>query len=423
MKKADPVTRFLAALILAGTCVAAGERAGSKSEETCETYVPIRAITRGPESHWFGYYDKPQFDPTGRYVLGAEVDFDDRSPSPDDVIRLGMVDLERDDTWIEFAETRAWSWQQGCMLQWLPGSDSKVIYNDRRGDSLVSVILDVFTGESRTLPKPIYAVSPKGDVAVGLNFARVDSTRPGYGYKGAIDPGADKLHPADDGIYAIDLHTGESRLVVSLDQIASVPGEGPMRGKHWFNHLLFNPDGTRFVFLHRWYRQAPMKGRWRTRMFTAQPNGEGLHCVADHGMVSHFIWRSPQQILAWSNEPETGARFHLYRDTTDHVEVIGEAILKRDGHCSYSPDGKWVLTDTYPDGDRMQTLMLFRPADSKLVVLGKFYLSPEHKGEYRCDLHPRWSRDGKYVCIDSMHIGDKRQMYILDVSGIVDSVE
>lgn len=67
----------------------------------------------------------------------------------------------------------------------------------------------------------------------------------------------------------------------------------------------------------------------------------------------------------------------------------------------------------------MQTLMLFRPADARLVVLGKFYLSPEHKGEYRCDLHPRWSRDGKYICIDSMHIGDKRQMYLLDVSGLV----
>jgi len=26
---------------------------------------------------------------------------------------------------------------------------------------------------------------------------------------------------------------------------------------------------------------------------------------------------------------------------------------------------------------------------------------------------------GRYVCIDSMHIGDKRQLYLLDVSGIV----
>ena len=40
--------------------------------------VPIRAITKGPHYHWFGYYDKWQFDPTGRYVLGMQVDFQHR---------------------------------------------------------------------------------------------------------------------------------------------------------------------------------------------------------------------------------------------------------------------------------------------------------------------------------------------------------
>jgi len=30
--------------------------------------APVRAITRGPKFHWFGYYDKLQIDPTGRYA-------------------------------------------------------------------------------------------------------------------------------------------------------------------------------------------------------------------------------------------------------------------------------------------------------------------------------------------------------------------
>ena len=33
----------------------------------------------------------------------------------------------------------------------------------------------------------------------------------------------------------------------------------------------------------------------------------------------------------------------------------------------------------------------------------------------RCDLDPNWSRDGRSVCIDSIHEGS-RQVYILDVS-------
>ena len=83
---------------------------------------PTRAVTRGPKFHWFGYYDKWQFDASGRYVLGMEVDFEHRSPAPGDTIRVGMVDLEDGGRWTELGRTSAWNWQQGCMLQWVPGS-------------------------------------------------------------------------------------------------------------------------------------------------------------------------------------------------------------------------------------------------------------------------------------------------------------
>src|SRR3954463_14534924 len=111
-----------------------------------ETLPPVRAITKGPKFHWFGYYDKLQFDPTGRYVLGMEVDFEHRSPKPDDEIRLGVIDLQDGDRWTEIGASRAWNWQQGCMLQWLPGSTSQVIWNDRSDGRFISRILDVKSG-------------------------------------------------------------------------------------------------------------------------------------------------------------------------------------------------------------------------------------------------------------------------------------
>ena len=57
----------------------------------------VRQITHGPRFHWFGYYDKLQFDPSSRYVLGMESDFEGRQPEPGDRIRLGIVDLEDGD--------------------------------------------------------------------------------------------------------------------------------------------------------------------------------------------------------------------------------------------------------------------------------------------------------------------------------------
>ena len=65
-----------------------------------EELPPVRAITKGPRFHWFGYYDKLEFDPSSRYVLANEVTFQGRQPKPDDVIKLGMIDLHNDDRWI-----------------------------------------------------------------------------------------------------------------------------------------------------------------------------------------------------------------------------------------------------------------------------------------------------------------------------------
>ena len=179
-----------------------------------ESHVPIEALTQGTTAHWFGYYDKHQFDPADRYVLGMAVDFEGRMPAPEDVVVLGYIDREAGNRWTAFGESRAWSWQQGCMLQWLPGSDSEVIYNDRDGTQFIAVVQNVFTGEKRVLPRAIYTVAADGKHGLSINFARIDDTRPGYGYKGGIDPEADRLIPEDDGIFLLDLTTGEDKRIL-----------------------------------------------------------------------------------------------------------------------------------------------------------------------------------------------------------------
>ncbi|MBP8955358.1 MAG: hypothetical protein KBI47_23410, partial [Armatimonadetes bacterium] len=178
---------------------------------TIDHYLPAVAITQGPKFHWFGYYDKFPWDATGRYLLALEVDFMDRVVHPDDVATIGMVDLADGNRWIPLAETQAFNWQQGTHLQWLATApEREIIYNVLKGDHYVSVIQDVFTGEKRELPRPIYAVSRDGTKAVSLNFSRVHSTRPGYGYNHLMHLAGPDVSDKD-GIWIVDLRTGENQ--------------------------------------------------------------------------------------------------------------------------------------------------------------------------------------------------------------------
>ena len=53
--------------------------------------------------------------------------------------------------------------------------------------------------------------------------------------------------------------------------------------------------------------------------------------------------------------------------------------------------------------------------------VGKFFHPWKYIDAMRCDLHPRWSPDGRFISIDSVFSGI-RQSYIIDVSKLLDDV-
>lgn len=390
------------------------------------TFPSPRAVTDGPLYCWFGYYDMPCWDAAGRRIVCLGVDFQARPPTGDDVALVMITDLETGQI-KPLTETRAFNWQQGAMMHWLPTDpDRLLILNDRVDGRFVSVIVDAETGERNVLGRATSDVGLGGRYALGLNFARIAATRPGYGYAGLADPYGDELVPGGDGVHVIDLSTGESNLAVSMRQVydrLAALGKETTRvsdgAKMWFNHTLLNPNETRFAFLVRW----PVGGRpgWRTAMFSSAVDGSGLRCVLSDGMVSHFDWRDDRHILAWTRIRRHGDdgvsldAFYLIDDETGEYEVIGRDLLTVDGHCSYSHNGRWILTDTYPDPVTYEgTLKIYVPVEDREVIVGKYLSPPPFVGEIRCDLHPRWSRDDRAICFDSVHEG-RRRVYIVDV--------
>lgn len=392
-------------------------------------HVPTKKITFGPGYHWFAYYDKIECDPANRYVLSMKTPFEHRSPVADDVIEIGMVDLQDNHKWIKLGESRAWGWQQGCQLQFVPGSNEKIVWNDKEDNRFVCHILNIKTREKRTIPWAIYALSPDGKWAITTDYRRVNDTRPGYGYAGIPDPYANKLAPDSSGIWKIDMETGEAKLIISIAQIAAMqnPYDTETKdAKHWFNHLLVNPDGTRFIFLHRWRypdkeRTAKYEevGGWGTRMLTAAADGSDIRIIDPYNYTSHFIWRDPQHILAWTNIPGRGDGFFLFEDSNiENIEQIGKDVMTRNGHCTYMQGNEWILNDTYPDNNRMQSVYFYHVPTGKRIPLGDFYSPEEYKGEWRCDTHPRSTIDGQFVIVDSPN-WEGRQLYIMDVRKIV----
>lgn len=390
-----------------------------RSQFDAPVKVPARAMTRGPKHHFFGYYDKTPWSGDGRYLLANEIDFVDRQPTAVDSLGVGMVDVKTGE-YTSLGRTTAWSWQQGTMLQWLGSAPSEeVVFNSIAAGRPTSTIHNVRTGKERQLPMPIYALSTDGKQAVTLDFARLHRLRPGYGYASYHERWPDDPAPEKLGIWWMDVPTGKNELVINLKQLAAFhPDERMKDAHHWVNHLLFNPGGNRFVFLHRW--KKPGDRSWQTRMLTAKPDGSDLRITFDDGMVSHFDWRDDATILAWARTKKDGNKFSTVDVLSGETVVLGADVLTQDGHCSYSPDRKWILNDTYPDKNRMQWLMLYKVANGRRYDLNQFHSPPSFTGPFRCDLHPRWNRDGTMVCIDGCH-GDTRQVYVLDVGEIVKS--
>ena len=102
------------------------------------------------------------------------------------------------------------------------------------------------------------------------------------------------------------------------------------------------------------------------------------------------------------------------------METIWEYL---NGHQTYIPDrgSEWLITDTYPQAEsNLQELNLFHiPSKNKSYLGILLRTAMAYRGDLRCDLHPRLSRSGTKVVIDSTHGGEGRQMYLVDIEEVL----
>ncbi len=355
--------------------------------------------------YFFGYYDLQPFDASGERHLAARAAFHDRLPEASDVLELGYLTI-RDRCFHKVAESHAWNFQQGSLLQWY--DEERIIYNDFRDGRFVSVIKHIETGEERVLVAPLANLSLDRKWGLSINFSRVYDFRPGYGYCNLPDRFADEPAPREDGIFLVDLEQNTSRLIVSYQTIKETFAEPPYTDmKILINHITFNPSADRFLFLAR---NFPKPGeRWGTLLATASRDGGGLFALSSFGAVnSHYHWKNDREIMIYAGYPEWGIYF-LEDEKPGFSRLYDERINRGDIHCLYHPDRSCFIGDGYPRrGDDSRTIHLYDFETKTSHDLVKVYSEPVEVVDNRCDLHNRFNRDGTAVSFDSFHDGIRR---------------
>ena len=376
----------------------------------------VRVSPDDGKEYFFGYYDKSPWDASGRYMLCMRAENTWSDPAPKEKARILLIDTLDGNKTRTICETHSWNVQQGCMAQWLgPDFSSRIIYNDCRDGRYVSVIYDTATGKEKVLKIPVYTVSEDGKTALSLDFSRLHRLRKGYGYSNLKDETADEKLPDKPCIFRLDIEKNEVFEVLKYTDLASFEPRGCMQNaEHKVNHLMISPDGKRFMVLHRWLCGA----RKYTRLVTCGIDGKDMYNLSDDDMVSHCFWKSDKEILAFENKKDGGTGYYLMKDKTDEYKRVWKK-LDNDGHPSYAPlpERTLVVTDSYPNRSRIADIKLLYvddPDGDKMKVIARVFAPFKYDNDTRCDLHPRFSRDARKVCFDSV-FEKHRGLYYVDI--------
>lgn len=371
----------------------------------------ISQISDDKEEHLFGYYDKCPWNGNEDKIIYLQVSDAYKDVAPKEEAKIILKDLTSKEEKV-ISTTKAWNVQQGCMLQWIgPDYNSEILYNDFIDNELKTVVLNIQTNEKRIIDFPVYTIDKSGKWGLTLDFYRLHRMRPGYGYSNKEDKTEGQLLPEGYCIWKIDLEKNISEGIITYQDLYQIDFKENMTdAEHKVNHIMINPSGNRFMFLHRWIKN----GVKNTRLLTADIDGKNICNLLDDGMTSHCTWKNDNTILGWARNKKLGTHYYLITDKTKEFKKVAEEKLLTDGHPTYSPNGKCFVTDTYPDFKRKQHIYIYKDGTDELISVATIYSNIKYRNDCRCDLHPRWNRSGNKICFDGAQ-KSKRQIYVIDV--------
>lgn len=389
--------------------------------ETKSFDIKIEQITFGPKHHFFGYIGQSQTIPWNkdeRYIVALQTDFHDHMPKPVEEAEIVLIDTKQGNLISQIDRTLAWNFQQGTMFYWNPDSPlTQLFFNDRNPQTgkVFTVLYDVKKQkrirEFRFSDTPVgnSGVAQKGGCFLGLNYGRLARLRPVTGYPEAYDWTTGDNAPRNDGIFKVNVKTGQINLLVSFNRLADLlrPHKPDIDKIPLFvNHTLWNRDDDRIYFYVRGNFSASDE---RIDIpCSIKPDGTAL-TQHDLYIGGHPEWAEGSLIIGSNGKSQV-----IY--DIDKKEIVGllgtpKIFPKPGGDSSLSPDGNWFVNGFSLKGKNYY--VVFRRSDGAYINTPGFSRGEYVSGDLRIDPSPRWNRANNAILVPGIAKDNTRQLYII----------
>ena len=291
---------------------------------------------------------------------------------------------------IKLKKTQLCSWQLGSQLQWI--DKNKIIFNGYEKNYPKSMIYNIKKKSlTKTFDHLIFNLCNQKRKFVSLNFKKIFIYRKGYGYnlKNFVNN-----NDLNDDLKVIDIKSG--KILNSINKIALKKFINNSEDNYYFNHATFSPSGKFLVF----FLVKNIGKERKINFIKFNLSNNSLKLIKKIKKISHYCWIDENKILYTSLKSKNLCNYKIFNFKKNKEKNIYFGI-SQDGHPMANPvDKNLILTDTYPNKFGYQKLLVVDLKKNKIIWETDLKYSTNFLLDKRCDLHPKWSEDGKKIVVD-----------------------
>ena len=361
-----------------------------------------------PKGHIFcGYFDLNPDNPNNKNEILVGM-LNKKARKGIDDLTIAIANYE-ENTIKPVTTTKAWCWQMGSRLRW-SNKENIIYYNDFVDNRYCCNAYDISKNKVvSSIPYALYDISSDEKYGLSVNFSRLQKLRPGYGYCNLVDNTINDNAPENDGLFMVDMKTGKSELLVSLNKLSNLLPES-CGNQCYINHISISPNCKNALFFFIW--KTDKNPGWKATLWVINVETKKLKCLEKVDQVSHYDWKDNNKIVITGYLKNTKNGFYRIYDSNDGTfETLENKNLNVDGHPVFSRLFNGFYSDTYPNKEFKQRF--FKYDEGNYVPLVELYHNPKMYDEKRCDLHPHYFRNGELIALDTTFEKNRREVLIV----------